>query len=779
MGASRESGVNCGCPSVNARYLSAIPIQSGDGVTGLVLTLFGPPAVSAPGCPPVALGTKTFGLLAYLALEPGPHSRESLATLLWSDASDDDARASLRQALRQLRQAFGDAIVADRQFVRLAGPLECDVLCFLAAARQDARAATAFDVTRFLSGMTFRQAPRFDEWAGSTRDRLVRLSIDALRDEARSSVGRSRWRDALELAERWLAADPLSEEAMGVAIEAEYCVHGRAAALRRYSGFRDALRREVEAAPGPDLAELAARLERSPEQLPGEGDEGPAPISFRTDLVGREDQWSAMLEAWQTVGREGLEVVVLEGEAGMGKTRLAEDFVKSALSRGATVLSAAGYEPSAGPPFGTMAGALRGALNAPGLAGADSEWLAEVARLLPELRHRFPGLPAPAASPAGMERLRLFEGVAQLILALAAERRVVLFVDDLQWADAESCALLQFLVRRLADTPVLLLVTITSGELEPDSAPQRIAQRLTVHPRTRRLALAPLTGDEVWQLVRRMGNIRAPAGGRRLARRLHDVSDGNPFQVIEITKMLFAEGLLGATPVSREWVLPATRASGGFARVDMPRSVRDAIAMRVSRLPEELRQLLASIAVAARPVGADVLAHVHGSSRLRVAALAEALMERHLVDDQQGRYRMAHPLLGQAVRSSLSAARLRELHRALSLALEAAAGTGSLDARASDIAWHAERGGEPERAYRFALMASEAAAAELAFEEASSSLALARRAMPDSAADIDERLEALAARAGWTAPPTMAALDPQLAPIGEDDLDLRVEEAPR
>jgi predicted ATPase len=324
----------------------------------------------------------------------------------------------------------------------------------------------------------------------------------------------------------------------------------------------------------------------------------------------------------------------------------------------------------------------------------------------------------------------------------------------------------------------LLLATVTSGELESDSPPQRLAQSRAAHPRARRLALAPLTEDEVWQLIRRMGNIRAPAGGRRLARRLHDVSDGNPFQVIEITKMLFTEGLLGATPVSREWVLPATRASGGFARLDIPRSVRDAIGMRISRLPDELRQLLASIAVAARPVGADVLAHVHGSSRLRVAALAEALMERHLVDDQHGRYRMAHPLLGQAVRSSLSAARLRELHRALSLALEAAASPGRLEARASDIAWHAERGGEPARAYRFALMASDAATSELAFEEASSCLELARRAMPDAAAEIEERSKALAERAGWSVPPAVPAADPHVPPIGEEDLDLRVEGAP-
>ena len=746
-------------------------------MTGLELRLLGSPTASVPTQAPAPLGIKALGLLAYLALEPGPHPRETLATLLWSDSGDDDARASLRQALRQLRHAFGDTIAADRQFVWLAAPIDCDVLRFLDAARRDARAAAAFDVDRFLRGVVFRQAPAFNEWATATRDRLLRLSVDALRDAARNAVGRSRWQEALEHAERWLAADTLSEEAMGVIVEAEYCVRGRAAALRRYAAFRGRVREEAAAEPGAELAALAVRIERSPETPSAAGTaDNAAEFSFRSDLVGREAHWTALTDAWQAPAALGARVVLIEGEAGMGKTRLADEFSRWTRARGGTVLRGDGYEPSGGPAFGTMAAALRGALAASGLAGTDPDWLAEAARLIPDLRQRFPGLPRPAAGQPGMERWRLFEGVAQLLLALGSEQRVLLFVDDLQWCDPESCALIQFLIRRLEDAPILLLATLTSGEVEPGSAPERLAQSLALRPGSRRLALAPLSEDEVWQLIRDMGNIRAPAGGRRFARRLHAVSDGNPFQVIEIAKMLFAEGLLGATPVSREWVLPAHRASGGFAQVEVPRTVRDAIAMRVTRLPDELRQILTSIAVAARPVEADVLAHVHGTSRLRLAALGEALIDRHLVTEQDGGYRMAHPLLGQAVRSGLSAARRRELHRALSLALEASAAPSAVATRAGDIAWHAERSGEAARARHFALLASETALACLAFEEAQTSLELARRVAPEQAQEIDERLAALALRAGWTAPPP-APFDTGSRPICVDDVDLRLEGA--
>jgi predicted ATPase len=175
-------------------------------------------------------------------------------------------------------------------------------------------------------------------------------------------------------------------------------------------------------------------------------------------------------------------------------------------------------------------------------------------------------------------------------------------------------------------------------------------------------------------------------------------------------------------------------------------------------------------------VEADVLAHVHGTSRLRLAALGEALIERHLVTEQDGGYRMAHPLLGQAVRSGLSAARRRELHRALSLALEASAAPTAVAARAGDIAWHAERSGETERARHFALLASEMALASLAFEEALASLELARRVAPAQAEEIDERLAELAQRAGWAAAPSVA-FDPASHPICVDDVDLRLEGA--
>ncbi|HEU4830233.1 MAG TPA: hypothetical protein VFT04_13645, partial [Gemmatimonadales bacterium] len=315
--------------------------------------------------------------------------------------------------------------------------------------------------------------------------------------------------------------------------------------------------------------------------------------------------------------------------------------------------------------------------------------------------------------------------------------------------------------------------TVTAGEMSRDLPARQLVGDLSSRMRCHSVDVTPLTEDEVWRLVRQMGNIRTPTGARRFARRLYEVSDGNPFQVIEITKMLFAEGLLAVTPVSREWVIPAEADAQSFGRVEIPRSVRDALSARIARLPYELRDLLASIAAAGRPVRTEVLSRVHGFSRLRVAALADALVERHLVDEAEGSYGMAHPLIGEFVRSDLTTARRGELHRALSLALEETSRPERLKELAGEIAWHAERGGDDERAFRFALMAAENARERLGFEEALAWLNLATRAMPASKDLVEDRLAALTRQAGWKELPQLAS-DAEGTALRDADIDLRV-----
>lgn len=764
-------------------YIVRFP-QRLEAVAGFALHLLGSPSVTpAHGIPARGIGaTKCLALLAYLAIESGPHSREELAGLLWGESPDRAARASLRQALKRLRRAAGDVLRVDRNTVELCGPVECDVTAFLAAADSRPRDAAAFDVPRFLTGLHLRHAPAFDEWAAGKRQLLLQRYEQILCTLARETMARSHWREAVVWADRWLACDPLSDEAARIVIEALYLAADRGAALARFAEHRARLEREVGSQPSAGLLRLAQRIEADTRvaSAPTDSSEPGAPApSFEASLVGRESQWRQLMAVWQAVTGGKGRFILIEGEAGVGKTRLVEEFLQWALAEGATVLRGRGYDPQTGLPYGPVVEALRGALPAPGLAGTDPEWLTEVTRLLPELRRRFPALPEPAAPVDAAGRWRLFEGVAQLVVALAAERPTVVFIDDVQWCDGETCALLHFFSRRFAPSPVALVATLALGQLERDAPAGRLCRALRTQAQATVVTLPPLKEEEVWRMIRDMGHIRAPTGARRFANRIYDVTDGNPFYVVELLKTLFAQGLLVVDAATGEWTAAPSVTADSVHQLPMPPTVRDAIAEHVGRLPYQLRDLLATVAVAGSGCRTDILSHVHGISRLHAAALCDELVDRRLLAEEDGVYRCAHPVTAEVIRDGLTESRRRELHRALALALEAVTPPGEASEVAGGVARHADRGAERALAYRYALLACEAAVRRYAFEEALSwlDLAASRAGNDDEADAVNRRTADVLQLAGWTEPPA-----PRKRPgtpargIEQRDLDLRVSE---
>jgi predicted ATPase len=468
--------------------------------------------------------------------------------------------------------------------------------------------------------------------------------------------------------------------------------------------------------------------------------------------------------------------VLVDGEAGVGKSRLAADFLRWVVANGGMVLRGRGYDPRAGVPYGPLVEVLQEALSAPGLAGTDPEWLIEVARLLPELRQRFPGLPEPQLPADSAEGWRLFEGIAQLLASLAAELPLAVSIDDLQWCDDDSCNLLRFLTRRLERAPILWLGTLTLGELERDAPAARLCRVLRAKAHAQPLSLGPLREEQVWRLIREMGHVSTPTGAQRFANRIFRITGGNAFYIIELLKTMFAQGLLAMDERTGEWTVSPSALEGG-REFPVSQTVHDVIAERVERLPDELREVLITVAVAGLGCDPGVLSHVHGISRLHSAALGDALVDRRLVVEQDAVYRCAHPVIGHVVRDGLSASRRREVHRMLAFALERLTPASEASRAAGEIARHADRGGEAELAYRFALLASQAAVQRYAFAEALSWLDLAAgAARPGAEADQVNRLTAEVLEvAGWSeAPPGLRPGGPITREIVGEDMDLPV-----
>jgi DNA-binding SARP family transcriptional activator len=752
---------------------------------GIVLHLFGAPEAALPHGEPARglTSPKCLALLAFLALEPGPHPREELATLLWGDSPEPAARASLRQALKRIHDAIGPQLRLERNRVELVRPLSCDALEFQDAVQRDPVEAARFDVTHFLSGLAPHRAPAFDEWATDKRRRLLRQYEEVAADLARRAMAASRWQEAATWADAWLACEPMSEEATRVAIEAAYLAGDRGAALARFTAYRDKLAADLGATPGAGLLQLVRRIEgdgaerrsRAPRRTPE-----PVAPTFECSLIGREQPWRLLTRSWSTAaaGRGGL--VLIEGEAGVGKTRLAEDFLRYAATEGGTVLRGRGYDAKSGIPLGPVVELLRGALDAPGVATTETEWLSEVVRLVPELRRRFPAVPKPGAAAHATERWRLFEGVAQVLLAVADEHPTALFVDDLQWCDADTCGLLHFLVRRLEASPALVLAALTVDELERDAPAARLCRALRSRARATVVSLPALTENQVWQMIREMGRLKSASGARRFASRVFGVTDGNPFHIVELAKTLFAQGLLVLDEARGEWTAAAAEPYG-MHEFPLPTTVQMAIAERVARLPYVLRDLLAVVAVAGVRCRVEILSPVLGISRLRAAALADEPVERHLLVAEGAFHRCAHPTIADVVRSDLTASRLAELHRALAFALQDAPG-GDPREVAGEIAHHANRGGERDIAFRNALLASEAATARYAFDEALSWLDLAAGACggEEQTKEVNRRTADVLRLAGWTEPPHPVHRPGTPARGFErSDLDLQAEEVPR
>jgi DNA-binding SARP family transcriptional activator len=751
-------------------------------VHGPVLSLIGSPSVALADGGPVTPqpGAKALALLSYLALEPGPHSREALADLLWGESPEAEARASLRQALRQLRVGLGDAIQCDRHHVALREPVRCDVLEFLRLAEAEPEAAVSIDIPRFLAGFSIRHAPRFDEWLAEIRSKLLRRYVSVLAATTRDFLEHRRWREAVERADRWLACDQLSEEAARAAIEARYLAGDRGAALAKLAQYRTLLLRETGCEPSHALVALGRRIEADAGAVrphPASDEWYARAPSLEASLIGRGAEWDTLLKTWRDMEKAPQRILLIEGEAGVGKSRLVEEFLRTVVRDGATVLRGRGYDGAAALPFAPMVEALRAALDAPGLAGTDPEWLTEAARLLPEIRQRFPALAEPEPAPDPTDAWRLYEGVAQVLASIAAERPLVISLDDLQWCDEDSCTLIQFLVRRLDQAPVLWIGITTLGELERDAPAARLCRSLRAKFGAETVVLGGLDEDEVWRLIRELGHVSTPTGGRRFARRIHRITGGNPFYILELLKTMFAQGLLAADRESGEWTaLPSAFEEG--KEFPLSRTVHDVIAERVERLPEALGEVLITVAVAGghgcRPA---VLSHVHGISRLHAAAICDALAERRLLVEDAGVYRCLHPVIAHVVREALAPSRRREVHRALAVSLELLTPTAEAPEAAGNIARHAEQGGDAALAYRAALVAGEEALRRFAFAEALSWLDLASAVAGSraEAEEVDRRTVALMEAAGWREAPAGRSLRaPTTREIVGEDLDLPV-----
>jgi DNA-binding NarL/FixJ family response regulator len=428
----------------------------------------------------------------------------------------------------------------------------------------------------------------------------------------------------------------------------------------------------------------------------------------RPALVGRDAEQRWLDEALEGAMAGAGRVVLLAGEAGVGKTRLADDL---ATRPGVTVLRGRA-DAAAGAPYAPLAQALRARLRTdPGVVDGAGGLRDHLAMVLPEL-----GAPPPEPHPPA-----LAEAVRGVLAAAAADGPLLLVLDDLHWSDDATLELLAGLAEPLADLPALVLGAYRSDGLPRDHAMRRLRHELRRRGRLVELAVGPLGPDETAALAEAvLGDAPSPS----LARTLHDRAQGVPFFTEELARALSASGALVAGPRGLE--------VGGEGEVPVPETVRDAVLLAAVELSGEGRAAADAAAVAGTTFDLVLVADVASAD-----GVAELVERGWVREDGDGRGAFRHALMREALYADVPWLRRRALHRELATALEAAG------APAMEIAAHWTGAREPARARPALLRAADELVAVHAHRDAVRAWRQALELWPEGE-DVEGRLAALA-----------------------------------
>jgi DNA-binding SARP family transcriptional activator/tetratricopeptide (TPR) repeat protein len=660
----------------------------------LRVSLFGGVAVELDGetlDPPRS--RRAWSLLAWLALHPGLHSRAEVAGLFWPDVLDRSARGNLRTLLWTLRSALTPGaehllvVEHDQLGLDAEADLWVDARAFATlCASDELEAAVRLCSGELLAGLD-------EEWALLAREEhRERLgAVMAALSRRASDTGDAR--AALSWARRRASLSPFVEEPHRD-LMAQLAADGDvAAALGVYGRLSERLRRELRVAPSRATRELAEQLRAEGRAAPGPArpEQAAAPRQARLPaLVGREHELRILLEALGRAreGRGG--VVLVSGEAGLGKTRLASELLDRAASQGARVASGAGLELGGPAPLSLWAELLRDLRDRGFVLAADARTPAELARVAPELGLA-PAAGSPALAPA-LQRTRMYEAIVDLVERASADAPLVVLLEDLHLADSPSVELAGYVGRRLSTLRVLLVLTRRELPRRPDVDAVALGLRARgalVHE----LALGPLEPAAIQRLVRSV----APLDETDL-RRVVRAAEGNPLLAVESARAL------------------ATGERG------VPATLRAAVRATSRGVPATAWRLAELAAVAGRDLERREIARLLPDEWLDAAAGA---IGAGLLVDRRGRLGFRHALLRQASYDDLPEPRRAWLHERIAEVLG--------PERAAESARHLRLAGRDELAVEHLARAAASARAVAALEEAEGYLREALEIVPRDA----------------------------------------------
>jgi DNA-binding SARP family transcriptional activator/predicted ATPase len=677
---------------------------------------------------------KNRAVIYYLAARITTAPRDHLLGLFWPDLDRGAAQQSLRTTLHELRKAVGDWLMVEGDQLGISPAAEVDVRLFErklsppVADLDDLHATLALYRGDFLDGFGVDAAPEFDDWLIAQAERYRRLAVRGLTALAAGLEAHQEFAAALEVLDRALHFDPLQEDIQRAALRLHYLAGDRAGAIRRYDRLRKLLNDEMAVPPMTETRQLYDAilndtLEPVPPSLRAPGPPAAADPVPALPYTGRDQELNILQRAFVTTPRP---LVLIEGEPGIGKTRLAQEFI---AQTNAWALTGSARELEHRLPYQPITEALRSLLNAPQwamlrdvvIAQTPRVWLNEVARLLPEI--------APEADHSTPpNEARLWEGISQFLQTAAAHKPLIVFLDDIHWADTSTLALLGYLVRQTAHTP---LTFISAARLDPAPAPLSTLQQTLIRAgQFIRISLARLSAPDIEQIAQYLSqHYTFP-----LAEWLGRVSEGNPYVLAELVQYARDHAILSPGGVVNLNLLSQSGA--------VPHTIYSMIQERLARVSDPARRMIDAAVAVGRIFEVEIVYHAAGLSETAALATLDELQNAGIITPaSETAYQFNHHLIMEVAYREVGEVRHRILHRRVAEALENYAGRHHDDA-AGLIAFHYAEGRAPGRATPYALRAGQRAMRIAAWAEAIRffELALTPPALPD-----EQRFEALMA----------------------------------
>ena len=635
--------------------------------------------------------------LALLALRGDAWHRSRLAFELWPDSDEGQARTNLRKLLHEFRHALPDVeqfVDIEKETVRWIskGPSEVDVQKF-----RDAVAAGDLHLaSNIYSGELLPAC--YDDWVLEERAKLHTEVLDALAQLSEESAKRNDQKATIKHTQRIIDLEPTEEAAVRLQMAAHLDLEDKSAALRCYHHYADVLEHDLGLTPGEEIEELYRQLRTGAVRL---GDE-PSPslaLAAETPFVGREHEWSELAAAWDSARQGRAHLVLVTGEPGIGKSRLALELGRSLRAEGQLVASARAYEAAGRLPWGPVVEILRSESVRGHIETLDVPWKTELARLLPELGETVPSAETDAPGDK-VQRHRLFDAVREALVA--GDRPRMLIIDDLQWCDTETIELIGFLIRSRQNAPILVVGTVRDEELSEQHSLTGVVSALNREQSVTTIALQRLDQAATEKLAGQLRSVQE--FDPETAARLWQETEGNPLFVIETIRA----GI--PSDASRAVLTP---------------TIRSVLRARLEQLTDGARRLVDVAAVIGRRFSMRLLAEASGNSEDELVDDIDELWRRRIIRDSGQAYDFSHDKIRAVAIDAISPARRRQLHRAVATAM-AHKYVNERDVGASQLAAHYDQAGMAEEAVDAYRVAGERAVSVSALDEA---VTLFRRAL--------------------------------------------------